>query len=64
MRQELINKVQRHLLRLAELAHEEAALVSWNDPRWKEVDQAIENVLGEKERALGALKEHRKEHGC
>ena len=59
-----MDRVQQHLLRLAELAHEEAGLVSHDDPRWREVDQRIENELGEKERALGALKEHRREHGC
>jgi hypothetical protein len=29
-----------------------------------EIDRQIETALGEKQRALGALKEHRREHGC
>jgi hypothetical protein len=28
------------------------------------LDQDLENALGEKERRLGALKQHRKDHGC
>jgi hypothetical protein len=28
------------------------------------IDKEIENTLGEKERALGALREHQREHGC
>jgi hypothetical protein len=64
-RQELIEEVQGHLIRLAELAREEAAVMGGQDQtRWLEVDKRIENTLGEKERAMGALNEHRKEHGC
>ncbi len=63
-RQELIEVVQRYLIRLAQLAHEEAEILAQDDPRWKEVDQNIEKQMGEKERALGALREHRAEHGC
>jgi len=61
---ELLEKVQRHLLRLAELAHEEAGVIAKNDPRWKDLDKTIENELGEKERTLGALREHQHQHGC
>jgi hypothetical protein len=28
------------------------------------IDREIENKLGEKERRMGALKQHRTEHGC
>ncbi len=28
------------------------------------LDKELENTVGDKERALGALDEHRKEHGC
>ena len=60
-----MQEVQRHLIRLAELAREEAAVITEKDnPRWLDVDKRIEQVLGEKERAIGALNEHRREHGC
>jgi hypothetical protein len=63
--QELIAEVQSHLMRLAELAREEAAVIARKDDEmWLKLDQEIENELGKKERSLGALKEHRKEHGC
>jgi hypothetical protein len=28
------------------------------------VDKQLENLVGEKERAIGALRQHVKEHGC
>jgi hypothetical protein len=53
------------LRKLATLAAQEADLVaSGDEPKMDAVDQEIENVLGEKERAIGALKQHRTEHGC
>lgn len=56
----------RNILReLAVLAGEEADLIASGDQsRMDAVDQKLENVLGEKERAIGALKQHRAEHGC
>jgi hypothetical protein len=63
--QELIRETQRHLIRLAELAKQESeAIASRNESLILALDQDIENTLGLKERALGALSEHRKEHGC
>jgi len=63
--QELIEEVRIYLQRLGELAHAEAdALTGGHQDLWKEIDQEIENVMGEKERAIGALNEHRAEHGC
>jgi hypothetical protein len=62
---ELIEEVRIYLQRLAELAHAEAeALQCGHQGLWREIDQEIENVIGEKERAIGALNEHRTEHGC
>ena len=64
-RDELIAEVQGHLIRLAELARQEVELVAeGSNNAWRAVDKEIENVIGEKERSLGALVEHRKEHGC
>jgi hypothetical protein len=63
--QELIEEVQRHLARLAQLAHSESdALRKRHHNLWKEIDQQIEMEIGEKERCIGALNEHRAEHGC
>ena len=63
--EELVLETQRHLMRLAELAKLEAdAIASRNESLILALDQDIENTLGLKERALGALHEHRKEHGC
>jgi len=63
--QELISDVQVHLQRIAELAHAEVdALASRNHNSWKAIDQQIELEIGEKERCIGALNEHRREHGC
>jgi hypothetical protein len=64
-RQELIDEVIRHLERLAELAHAESeALAGQHQNLWKEIDRQIENEVGAKERAIGALNQHRDEHGC
>jgi len=64
-RDELVAEVQSNLLRLAELARMEVtALESRHENVWMDLDRQIERTLGEKERSLGALKEHRSEHGC
>jgi hypothetical protein len=63
--QELIDEVRRRLTKLAELAHAESeALAGRHHNLWKEIDQQIELEIGEKERSIGALNEHRREHGC
>ena len=63
--QELISEVQKHLSKLAELMHSEAELIDDKvGTAWLDVDRLIEHELGEKERSIGALKEHRREHGC
>ena len=61
-----IEEQVRHVLRkLATLAAEEADLVaSGDEPKMDAVDEELENVLGEIERTIGALKQHRAEHGC
>ena len=63
--QELIVEAQQHLVRLAELARMQAqALDNTSENLVMELDKQVENELGEKERAIGALREHRMEHGC
>jgi hypothetical protein len=63
--QELIAEAQTHLIRLAELARQESeAIANRNENVVLAIDKEIENALGAKERSLGALHEHREEHGC
>jgi hypothetical protein len=63
--QELMSEVQRHLHRIAELARAETnAIKNQESNLWKELDQQIELEIGEKERSIGSLNEHRSQHGC
>jgi hypothetical protein len=62
--------LERHLIRLSELATEEpvAAEIKGEDT-WMDIDQKIESALDGKERGLthllpGVLKEQQKEQGC
>ena len=64
-RDELVADVQRHLMELADLARQEADVLGRNQNELlMPIDKQIEETLGEKERALGALKQHRNDHGC
>ncbi len=64
-RDELTNEVQFHLVRLTELAREEIKYLNrWEQRPMMDMDKQIEEALGAKERCLGALKEHRRQHGC
>jgi hypothetical protein len=40
------------------------AVVSRNENVTRSLDQQVESEMGKKERALGALRQHRSEHGC
>jgi hypothetical protein len=61
----LTEKVQQHLIRIAELSRAAAdAVASRNENLLRELDSLVEHELGAKERALGALRQHREEHGC
>jgi hypothetical protein len=63
--QRLISEVQRHLHRISELSRATAdAVESRNENLTRELDRAVEEEIGNKERALGALRQHRKDHGC
>ena len=63
--QELIAETQVYLMRLSELARKEAdAIESRDENEILAIDKDIETTLGNKERALGALHQHRAEHGC
>ena len=61
----LIAETQQHLMHLADLARQESAAIASRDENLiLALDREIENTLGLKERSLGALHEHRNEHGC
>jgi len=62
---ELISKAQAHLIRISDLTRAIAdALASGEEDRAADLDKQVDLELGLKERAMGALEEHRREHGC
>lgn len=63
--QELLKAVLGHLEKLSQLAQAaKAALGNGNEKLAFELDAQVESELGAKERAMGALRQHRIEHGC
>jgi len=63
--QELLAKARGHLMRISELARSVAeALAIGDEDRAAELDKQIDLELGMKERAMGAIHQHRKDHGC
>jgi hypothetical protein len=63
--QELIEDVQRHLIRISQLTRAIAeALANHNENLAAELDKQVDLEFGLKERGMGALHEHRNEHGC
>ena len=65
LQQQLIEEVQRHLIRISELTRAVAeALASKHENLAAELDRQVDIEFGLKERGMGALHQHRKEHGC
>jgi hypothetical protein len=62
---ELAGKVEVVLQRLVDTIEAQRGAFSGND-MWKfsQLDKVLEPTVGEKERVIGALREHQKEHGC
>ena len=57
--------VQAHLMQIASLSRATAdALANQNENLAHDLDREVEREIGEKERAMGALRQHRVEHGC
>lgn len=53
------------LQRLAELTSAQLeAFQSHNQDEFARLDRELEQVVGEKERAIGAMRQHVLEHGC
>ncbi|MGH9861417.1 MAG: hypothetical protein ACRD5F_15475 [Candidatus Acidiferrales bacterium] len=62
---ELAAVVQGVLAKIVDLTKEQSAAFEKRDHgRMMRLDNQLENAIGEKERAIGAWNEHRKEHGC
>jgi hypothetical protein len=63
--QQLIADVQEHLMQISKLSRAVSeALASGNENFAAELDKQVDLEFGKKERAMGALQQHRKEHGC
>jgi hypothetical protein len=63
--QELMADVQRHLMEISKLTRAVAeALADGNENTAAALDKQVDIELGKKERAMGALHQHRKEHKC
>ena len=63
--QELVETVQAHLKRISELTQAvSAALANGSNNVAAELDRQVDLEFGMKERGMGALHQHRKEHGC
>jgi HAMP domain-containing protein len=63
-RDAISNSIQEVLNAMARLSHKLADAVSSGDPNEKTLDDEIERLMAEKERLLGALHQHRREHKC
>ena len=46
------------------IAAQHKAFVAGNDAEFMRLDKELENALGSKERAIGALRQHTQEHRC
>jgi hypothetical protein len=65
VRQELMAAVQEQLVEISRLTQEAAAaLAVGHENTAAKFDELLETAVGEKERAMGALHQHREEHGC
>jgi hypothetical protein len=62
---ELIENVQGHLQNISRLTHGIVeAIGTGSENLAAELDKQVDLEWGMKERAMGALHEHRREHGC
>lgn len=61
----LQSEVSSILQRLSDLATAQLEAFYANDPAaFAKLDRQLEITVGEKERAIGAMREHAKDHGC
>jgi molybdenum-dependent DNA-binding transcriptional regulator ModE len=57
-----VHEILREIDKLNEQSIE--ALNTWDDQRLLVLDKQLEQLTGKKERAYGALFQHRSDHGC
>jgi hypothetical protein len=64
--EELLHHAQGVLQRIHELTAKQKLIVAESgvSERFLNMDSELELAMGEKERAVGALREHDEEHGC
>jgi hypothetical protein len=64
-RRNLAQSGQDALSDLGSLIHEEREAIEAEGPKTlTAIDELLEKAFGRKERAMGALHQHRREHGC
>ena len=63
--EELLKQAQEILERIRELTAKQVPCIERGvRERFLRMDRELELAMGEKERAVGALREHDEEHGC
>ncbi len=64
-REELTAEVEAALQKIIEASKSaQEAIRGDNEPDLMRFDRELESAVGRNERALGALEEHKREHGC
>ncbi len=63
-RERLAADVNRVLGRITEIAEQQRAALNVSSASFYCLDRDLELAVGDKERAIGALRQHQKEHGC
>ncbi|HET6144978.1 MAG TPA: hypothetical protein VFE02_15810 [Candidatus Acidoferrales bacterium] len=62
---ELAQKVESVLQKLVDITEaQRGAFLEQNHPRFTKLDKELELTVGEKERVIGAFRQHQKEHEC
>lgn len=62
---ELLEEAQKVLESIHELSAKQVETIEQGvSQRFLSMDRQLELAMGEKERAIGALREHDREHGC
>lgn len=63
-RSRLAAEVDEVLGRIVDLIRQQRQVVSSDRSKFHALDRELELAIGEKERCIGALRQHEKEHGC
>lgn len=61
----LQKEVEEHLQKITDLTTAQLHAFQENEQsKFMRLDKKLENAMGEKERRIGAARQHAKEHGC